>query len=177
MKIALLLLLAFPVLLLEAQDCKLKDEKDQFNQDPRLTTGFKTLGIGTNKFLLSVSADKTELDLFIALDNSTTCFNDVSRAIVTFEGGRLRSTYRNGGTSNCKGYFHFIFKNQATMPSNLKNLTEKKVLNIQFISTNNLKKDVILRPEDQETLITMVNCVLKELEVLRTDTWKPKKAK
>ena len=50
-----------------AQDCSLRNEKDQFNQDPRLTTGFKSLGGGSDKFMVSVSADKTEIDIFFAL--------------------------------------------------------------------------------------------------------------
>jgi len=48
-----------------AQDCTLKNEKDRFNQDPRLTTGFISLGAGNDKFLLSISADKKEVDYFL----------------------------------------------------------------------------------------------------------------
>ena len=69
----LLVLLPF---LINAQDCTLKNEKDRFNQDPRLTTGFISLGAGNDKFLLSISADKKEVDYFFALDNSAMCFND-----------------------------------------------------------------------------------------------------
>ena len=163
-----------PVANTPAPNCSLKNEKDQFNQDPRLTTGFKSLGIGTNKFLLSISADKSEIDFFIALDNSASCFNDLSRAVITFEGSRLKTNYKNGGTTNCKGYFHFIFKNQEARPTPLKYLAEKKIVSIQFISNNNSKEDVILRPEDQELFMKMANCVLNELAQLRTDTWKPK---
>ena len=72
--------LAFLFILLpyfiSAQDCTLKNEKDRFNQDPRLTTGFISLGAGNDKFLLSISADKKEVDYFFALDNSAMCFND-----------------------------------------------------------------------------------------------------
>jgi hypothetical protein len=82
--------------------------------------------------------------------------------------------YKNGGTTNCKGYFHFIFKNQETLPTNLKNLAEKKIVSIQFISTTNTKEDVILRPEDQDLIMKMTNCVLAQLADLRKDTWKPK---
>jgi hypothetical protein len=63
--------LAFFLVLLpsfiNAQDCTLKNEKDRFNQDPRLTTGFISLGAGNDKFLLSISADKKEVDYFFAL--------------------------------------------------------------------------------------------------------------
>jgi hypothetical protein len=157
-----------------AQDCNLKNEKDQFNQDPRLTTGFKSFGVGTNKFLLSVSADKTEVDFFIALDNSAECFNDISRAVITFDGIKSKGNYKNGGTTNCKGYFHFVFKNQENLQSPLKNLAERKVASIQFINTSNGKKDVVLRPEDQVLLQQLANCVIAQLAALRTDTWKVK---
>lgn len=158
-----------------AQDCSLRNEKDQFNQDPRLTTGFKSFGSGSDKFMVSVSADKNEMDIFFALENTGLCFNDVSRAIITYEGGKLRSTYKNGGTSNCKGYFHFIFKNQENIPSNLNNLTSKKVLSIQFTASDNVTKKIMtLGPKDQDELLSMATCLVNELAKLRTDTWKPK---
>ena len=158
-----------------AQDCNLRNEKDQFNQDPRLTTGFKSLGSGSDKFMVSVSADKTEIDIFFSLENTGLCFNDVSRAIIIYEGGKLRSTYKNGGTSNCKGYFHFIFRNQENIPSNLSNLTSKKVLSIQFIASDNVTKKIMtLGPGDQELLMKMATCLVNEMAGLRTDTWKPR---
>jgi len=95
----LLVLLPF---FINAQDCTLKNEKDRFNQDPRLTTGFITLGAGNDKFLLSVSADKKEVDYFFALDNSTMCFNDYSRVVITFV-TKQKGNFKNGGTTNCKG--------------------------------------------------------------------------
>ena len=111
--------LAFLFILLpnfiSAQDCTLKNEKDRFNQDPRLTTGFISLGAGNDKFLLSISADKKEVDYFFAMDNSAMCFNDYSRVIVTFV-TKQKGNFKNGGTTNCKGYFHFIFSNQENIP-------------------------------------------------------------
>ena len=156
-----------------AQDCTLKNEKDRFNQDPRLTTGFISLGAGSDKFILSVSADKKEVDYFFALDNSVMCFNDYSRAMVTFD-NKSRGNYKNSGTTNCKGYFHFIFPNQQNLNGNLTNLSVKKISTIQFTDTKNDKKIITLRPEDQETIIKLTTCVLAELEKLRIDTWKPK---
>lgn len=158
---------------LSAQDCTLKNEKDRFNQDPRLTTGFVSIGAGDDKFLLSISADKKEVDYFISLDNSTTCFNDYSRVMITFE-GKQKANIKNGGTTNCKGYFHFIFPNQQNLNSNLTNLSNKKIATIQFTDTDNNKKILTLRPEDQDTIIKLTTCVLAELEKLRIDTWKPK---
>jgi len=169
--------LAFFLILLpsfiNAQDCTLKNEKDRFNQDPRLTTGFVTLGAGNDKFLLSISADKKEVDYFFALDNSAMCFNDYSRVIVTFV-TKQKGNFKNSGTTNCKGYIHFIFPNQENLNPNLTNLSQKKIATIQFTDTGNNKKIITLRPEDQETIIKLTTCVLAELEKLRIDTWKPK---
>ena len=156
-----------------AQDCTLKNEKDRYNQDPRLTTGFVTLGAGSDKFLLSISADKREVDYFFALDRSAMCFNDVSRVLVTFE-SKQKGNFKNGGTTNCKGYFHFIFPNQQNLNINLTNLSLKKIATIQFTDTGNNKKIITLRPEDQDTIMKLTACVLPELEKLRIDTWKPK---
>lgn len=156
-----------------AQDCNLKNERDRFNQDPRLTTGFKALGAGSNKFLLSISAEKKEIDFFFALDKPVTCFNDLSRAMITFD-NKQRATYRNGGTTNCKGYFHFIFPNQEKLNANLTMLSTKRINTIQFTDSNNNKEILTLRADDQEEIMKLTACVLNELEKLRVDTWKPK---
>jgi hypothetical protein len=171
MRLALIFLLT-PVFA-ASQDCNLRNEKDRFNQDPRLTTGFISLGAGSDKFMLSVSADKKEVDYFFALDNSTMCFNDMSRAMVTFD-NKQRGNFKNSGTTNCKGYFHFIFPNQENLNGNLLNLSQKKIASILFTDQSNAKKILTLRPEDQEQIIKLTNCVLAELEKLRIDTWKPK---
>lgn len=172
MKQFLLLLMLCP-LFIAAQECELKNEKDRFNQDPRLTTGFKKLGAGSNTFLLSISADKNEIDFFIALENSVTCFNDISRALITFD-NKQRGTYRNGGTTNCKGYFHFIFPNQEKLNQNLINVSVKKIVTIQFTDSKNNKEIITLREEDQEAIMNLASCVINELEKLRVNTWKPK---
>ena len=116
---------------------------------------------------------KKEVDYFFALDNSTMCFNDYSRVIVIYD-TKQRGNFKNGGTTNCKGYFHFIFVNQQNLNVNLTNLSQKKIATLQFTDNNNNKKIITLRPEDQDTIIKLTNCVLAELEKLRIDTWKPK---
>lgn len=169
----LLFLFVLAPYFISAQDCTLKNEKDRFNQDPRLTTGFVSLGAGDDRFRLSISADKKEIDYFFALDNSVMCFNDISRVMVTFV-SKQKGNFKNGGTTNCKGYFHFIFPNQQNLNPNLTNLSQKKIATIQFTDTDNKKKILTLRPEDQDTILKLTTCVLAELEKLRVDTWKPK---
>jgi len=174
MKKLLSLLLLYPAFI-SAQDCQLRDEKDQFNQGVRLTTGFKEFVKGKEEFLFSVTADKTELDLFFSLSHPNgICFDDYSRATVIFEGGKQRATFRNGGTTNCKGNFHFVFKNQEIQPANLTNLTLKKIEKIQLAGSSEKKIELIPTAEEQELLLKMISCMVKELEELRKDTWKPK---
>jgi hypothetical protein len=172
MKVFFSALIFIPVFL-NAQDCTLRNEKDRFNQDPRLTTGFISLGAGSDKFMLSISADKREVDYFFTMDNSAMCFDDMSRAMVTFD-NKQRGNYKNGGTINCKGFFHFIFPNQVNLNGNLTNLSQKKIATIQFTDTGNNKKIITLRPADQDTIMKLTTCVINELEKLRVDTWKPK---
>jgi hypothetical protein len=158
-----------------AQDCELRDDKDQYNQGVRLTTGFKEFAKGENEFIFSVSADKRELDLFFSLSNPNgICFDDYSRATVIFEGGKQRATFKNGGTTNCKGNFHFVFKNQETQPVSLTNISQKKVEKIILAGSSEKKIELTPTAEEQELIKTMINCVVKELEKLRQDTWKPK---
>ena len=158
-----------------AQDCDIKDEKDQFNQDPRLTTGFKDFSGGAEEFLFSITADKRDIDLFFSLSTPNgICFDDISRAVVVFEGGKQRATFKNGGTTNCKGNFHFVFKNQPTLHAQLTNLSLKKIQSITLTGNNEKKSELTPTKEEQEKIQAMINCMLKELEYLRTDTWKPK---
>lgn len=173
MKLLSFLLFLIPGMLSAQDSCILKNEKDRFNQDARLTTGFISMGAGNDKFLLSISADKREIDYFFALDNSAMCFNDYSRVVVTYD-SKQRGNFKNGGTTNCKGYFHFIFPNQENLNGNLTNLSLKKIASLQFTDTGNNKKTITIRPEDQETIRKLTLCVIDQLDELRIDTWKPK---
>lgn len=157
-----------------SQDCRLKDVKDAFNQDPRLTTGFKTFGEGNNMFMVSVSADKREIDVFFALTESPACYDEFSRAVLIYEGGKQKNTFKNGGTRNCKGYFHFIFKNSETLHTSLKNLASRKVIRMEITANDDSKKVIEIDEKDQVIIQSMINCVLEQLSFLRTDTWKPK---
>ena len=171
----LLAVILFAPLFSLSQNCDLKDEKDRYNQDPRLTTGFKEFVKGAEEFLFSIAADKTEVDLFFSISKPNgICFDDYSRATVVFEGGKQRATFKNGGTTNCKGNFHFIFKNQESLPANLTNLTLKKIKSIQLTGNNEKKIELTPTAEEQELLKEMITCVVNELENLRKDTWKPK---
>ena len=106
-----------------AQDCKLKKTKDQFSQEPKLSTGF----VPFSNALLSIEADSKEIDfLFSVRDKSEEkCFDDLSTISFVFE-GKQKSNFRNTGTMNCEGLFHVTFKNLPTTPGALQRLVTKK---------------------------------------------------
>lgn len=148
-----------------AQDCQVKKEKDQFSQEPKLTTGFisfKTL----KRFQLSLDATKKEIDFFFALSGDNQCFDDQSTAVVTFEGGRMKSTFKNTGSMNCDGLFHFTFKNIAVTPSILQRMATKKILNIKLVGSNKTEVDLVFNEQQQEQLMQAINCIINEAKTL-----------
>ncbi len=149
-----------------AQDCAVTKEKDQFSQEPKITTGFisfKTL----KRFSLSLDANKKELDFFFNLTGvPDQCFDDQSTAVVTFEGGRLKSTFRNTGSMNCQGLFHLTFKNLATTPSILQRLVTKKILSIKLAGSNKSEVELVFDEKQQEQLMKAINCIITEGKTL-----------
>jgi hypothetical protein len=155
-------LLFFIPLLLHAQDCSIKTEKDQFTQQERLTTGFMQF---TN-CRLSVTADPKELDFFIAVPNGK-CFDDASTLSIVFDDGRTKATFRNSGSMNCEGFFHFTLRNTPTSNSNLQRLETKKVRS--FVLTNgNVITTILFNENQQQQLQTAVGCLSKEAKTLLT---------
>lgn len=165
MKTFFLLLFCIPFLA-GAQDCVVTREKDQFSQEPKITTGFipfKTL----KRFSLSLDATKKEIDFFINVTGAPDqCFDDQSTAVLTFEGGRLKSTFRNTGSMNCQGLFHFTFKNLAVTPGVLQRLATKKILSIKLTGNNKSEIDLIFNEQQQEQLGKAINCIITEAKTL-----------
>lgn len=165
MKYTILILFLFP-LLLAAQDstvvleCKLAKDTDPYTKETRLSSGFITLQGAS----LTIDADKKEIDFFFAVPDK--CFSDASTVFIFFEGSKVRTTYRNTGSLNCEGYFHFIFRNGTTEPTVLKKLATQKVAN--FVFTDNDKKTVIvsLLPDQQKILMESTACIIQESKKL-----------
>ena len=80
MKHCLSLLLLFPVVAV-AQDCKLKNQKDVYTKEVKISTGFIPIGAAQ----VSIEATKSEIDFMFSL-GSGRCFDDGSTAAVFFEG-------------------------------------------------------------------------------------------
>src|SRR5687767_3710816 len=82
MKFLFPLLIALPFYTL-AQDCPLKKTKDQFSQEPKLTTGFLPLSSAK----LSMDADAKEIHFLFVLGNNgeMKCFEEASTLTIAFD--------------------------------------------------------------------------------------------
>jgi hypothetical protein len=160
----LLVLLFFPAYL-SAQDCQLKKYKDQFSQEPKISTGFMRYSSTS----MSIDADAKEIDfLFSVGKNSASekCFDDASTVVFVFEGGRTRANFRNTGTMNCDGLIHITFKNSSTTPSALQRLIDKKITTISLNGTNKSITTVTLSEEQQQALSQRLSCFVEEAKKL-----------
>lgn len=155
--LAFLMLLPFAA---STQKCAVKKEIDQFTQQERFTTGFLQL---TNS-KLSVTADSKELDFFIAVSGDK-CFDDASTVSIVFEDGRTKSNFRNSGSMNCEGLFHFTIRNTPTSNSHLQRMETKKIKS--FTLTNGKVITAILLNENQQQMLqAAITCLSKEAKTL-----------
>jgi hypothetical protein len=145
-----------------SQDCTLQKDKDPITNQPKISTGFFNLQTVT----LSIDADSKNIDFFFTVDNSGKCFDYESSVLINFEGGRLKMTLRNSGTVNCEGYFHFTFRNGPSTPTQLVNLSTKKVVSMKFIGTNKAETSITLVPQQQQLLMNLTACMIKESKTL-----------
>ena len=165
MKKTLFIFLLLPLFSL-AQDCKLKKTVDPFTHETKLSTGFQNFT--GNGLTVSITADATpkEIDFFVWIKGEGKCFDAESTANVIFEGERTKGIFRNSGSMNCDGAFHFIFKNLPTNPSWLNRLVTKRVASIRLTGTDG-KEMVITLNEDQKALLqNMAVCMATEGKTL-----------
>lgn len=165
MKYSLSLFLLLPFFAL-AQNCSIKKSKDQFSQAPKLSTGFIELNTGS----LSIDADSKEIDFFFAMKNlsESKCFDDASTVSVQFDSTRSKLNFRNTGTMNCEGLFHFTFKNAAVPPSALQRLATKKISSFTLTGTKDVKTVIMLTEAQKQQLMEMITCLLTEAKTLRS---------
>ncbi len=163
MKKLLALVLLGPFFSFAQDDCKLKKTKDQFSQEPKLSTGFVPFSAAA----LSIDADAKEIDFLFSITNKSEekCFDDASTISFVFE-GKQKSNFRNTGTMNCQGLFHVTFKNLATTPSALQRLVTKKITAISLTGNNKTVTTVSLGPQQQQELMDLIACVVKEGKTL-----------
>ena len=157
----LLALLPFLPFSVFAQDCTLKKEKDSYTKEIKISTGF----ISLQGAKVSIEATKTEID-FLFLMNGNKCFDDASAAAVFFENSKYKNNYKNGGTMNCQGLFHFIFRNTVSTPTALQNLANKKITSIKLKDNTNKESEITLTSEQQQLLQSLAACMIKESKTL-----------
>lgn len=168
MKYIFAALFLFPLGLF-AQDCTLKKQIDKFSNQPKITTGFFPLSTGMDRVVVSIEATATDIDFLFALarGEEQKCYDDASTAQVSYDSTRYKTTYRNSGSMNCEGLFHFNFRNTATPASNLKRLATTKVASIVFTGNDKSVTEVKLTEEDKVKLMDMANCIIHEAKTLQ----------
>ncbi len=154
-------ILLFP-LFLNAQDCKLKRQTDVYTKEQTISTGFIPLEGAS----LSIDASKTEIDMLFSVTGTDKCFTDASTAAIFFEGTKFKQTQRNGGSMNCEGLFHFIFRNGTTAPVLLRKLSTQKIEKIVFTGNNKKETIVTLTPEQRQMVMDLAACMVKEAPAL-----------
>lgn len=164
MKFLMTILLLSPMFLPAQQpvptDCKLMKETDPYTKETKLSSGFITLQGAS----LTIDADSKEIDFFFTVPDK--CFSDASTVYIYFEGSKIKTTYRNNGSMNCDGFFHFKFRNGTVTPTVLKKLAAQKTAH--FIFTGNDKKEttVALLPDQQKALMDITACMIEESKTL-----------
>lgn len=149
-----------------AQDCGLKKTTDPFTHVPKLSTGFKKFDNNGFTILVSADATPTEIDFFFWVKNDGKCFDDESTAQVVYEGERSRANFKNTGSMNCEGAFHFTFKNLASTPGYLSKLSTKKVATIKLTGSNKTEILITLTDEQKTLLQGMAVCMATEGKTL-----------
>ncbi len=161
MKNILIILLLSPFLA-ATQDCKLITETDPFTKMIKLSTGFIFFDGGS----VTIDADSKEIDILFSIEGADKCYDNNSQAFIFFEGVKTKLTSRNGGTMNCEGLFHFIFKNTASTPSLLQKIMTQKINRILFTGNNKKETTVNISPVDQATFMALATCLVNEAKTL-----------
>lgn len=166
MKTFLFAILFLPLLSKAQDSCQLKKETDQFTHQVKLSTGFVPFDVSGLPVSISIDATKTEVDFFIWIRNDSKCFDDQSTVQVNFEGDRLKANFKNTGSMNCEGAFHFTFKNSATTPTQLKRLTEKKIMSLKLTGNGKTVTDIAFSEEQRQRFLNMAICVTTQAKSL-----------
>lgn len=164
MKYVLALFLLLPVFSF-AQDsatCKLNRETDPFTKEVKLSTGFIQLDGAS----VTIDATKAEIDFLFSIEGTDRCYDNNSTAVIFLEGTKIKLTAKNGGSMNCEGLFHFIFKNTVGTTSLLTKLTTMKINHIVFTGNNKKEATVELTPTEQQVFMTLANCLVTEGKTL-----------
>lgn len=163
MKYLLMALLVLPFVT-NAQDCKLKKDKDAYTGKHNLSTGFFTVG----SFSLSIDVTQKEIDYFFVLKGAgNKCFDDLTIITCILEGGKQKFLLRNKGSMNCDGILHVIMSNSATTPTALQKLASKKIITLRLTYGDTKTADINLDAASQQLLMDKSACIAKEATSVR----------
>jgi hypothetical protein len=157
-----------PLFSLAQSNCQIKKAVDPYTKEVKLTTGFIPINAGTNRVLLSIDANKAEVDFFFSLAGAKEekCFDAASTALVTFEGTKSKATFKNTGSMNCEGLFHFTFRNSASTPAALQRLGTQRIVSITLTGNNKTVTVIPVHESDRALLMEAAACLANEAKTL-----------
>lgn len=145
-----------------AINCKLINSTDPYTKETKLSTGFIYLKGAS----VTIDADSKEIDVLFSIEGIDKCFDNNSTAAIFFEGVKTKMTSRNGGTMNCEGLFHFIFRNTALTTTILQKMMTQKINHIVFTGNGKKESIVTVKPETQQQLMDQATCLVNEAKSL-----------
>lgn len=146
-----------------AQTCDLLKEKDQFTQQPMVSTRFMELGGGALLFSIDADAKEIRFDFAPGSRGQSDCYDNKTTITFLYEGGRLKNYYRNTGYMNCKGLLQVSFRNiSGATPGTIRRLSTNKVIKVIITDGNKKASEIELQPAEQERLLQMAGCLFEE---------------
>jgi hypothetical protein len=109
-----------------------------------------------------VDATPSIIDFFLWITKDSRCFDDASTAELIFDGEKVKMKFKNTGSMNCDGAFHFSFKNTPTTNSQLNKIATKKINTIKLVGNNKTETLITLTEEQKLLLMNMAACVANE---------------
>lgn len=166
MKTFLIFFMVLPFTVKAQDSCQLKKTTDPFTHQTKISTGFVNFINNGIQLSVSVDASSTDIDFFLWFTKDAKCFDDQSTIQVNYAGDRLKGNFRNSGSMNCEGAFHFSFKNTPGVPGTLKRLTDKKVASFHITGPNKTITDFVFTADQQEKFLVMARCVVQQSKTL-----------
>jgi hypothetical protein len=165
MKNFLTLIFLIPLLGAAQDSCKLKKSTDPFTHQTKISTGFVNFVTPGAQVNISIDATSTDIDFFLWVKNDNKCFDDQSTALVNYEGDRLKANFKNTGSMNCEGAFHFTFRNTTATPGTLERLSSKRIASIKLTNAK-IVTDISFSDEQRQQLMRMIGCLVRESKSL-----------
>lgn len=150
--------------MLNGQDCALIRETDPYTKLSTLSTGYQKMQGGS----LVLDANKSEIDWMLEVGTGNLCVDDEATIQVFFEGTKLRLMFRNGGTMNCEGLLHVLFKNAPATNYQLGKLISLPIQRILITTVD--KKEWVIVPNAEQRIkwIRSSTCLVDESKKLLT---------